>query len=233
MANTNASLWRYDGNNTGIRFNPDGSVSYGQPVPTAASYAAGQDDLHAQQARERAAHNRLVNLGRMASIIIPTAGMGLSAAGVGAGASAAAPGAAGTAATVAPKVGTIARLGSIFSSPGFEVGVNGALTGIGMIAQNRANSQARRDTIAQQTKAIELEQQRLALEAKNADLDREDARKLNDAIQALEEKKFQLAQESAQYERSVMDEERAVSADYRNRIAIPAQRRMASILGLG
>lgn len=134
-------------------------------------------------------------------------------------------------ATAATTGGTVARLGSILGSRGFETAGNLGLGIAGMVSQNRANAQARRDTLAAQTKAIEVEQQRLALEARNADLDRADAQKLNDAIQALEQKKFALQQEQAQFERGVMEEDLGAKRDYRNTIQMPAARRMASILG--
>lgn len=162
-------------------------------------------------------------------------GGGASAAGA-ATSGATAPAVAG--ATTAAKAGMAARLGSIFSNPGFEVGANSALTLFGQHQQNKANTQARADALATQAKQIELEQQRLAQEAQNANLDREDARALNAAIQDLEKKKFAIAQEQAEFDRSNVlfergkyDQEQSRLAPYRQ-ISEQALRRLSSMWGL-
>lgn len=184
--------------------------------------------------RSMASHNRLVNFGRLASIA-PLAFAAPAFAGTGAGATASLPAAATEGIAfdaVAPAVSMGSRIGSFLGSRGAETGINAALSLFGMRSQNKANDQARRDALAAQAKEIEIMERQIALAQENANLDREDARKLNDAIQALENKKFALQQEQVAYERGIIDEDRAVSADYRNRIGIPAQRRIASILGL-
>jgi len=255
MAGTNTSLWRYDGTY--------GVNSRGERVlaPTPDSAMAAEADRRARNAASMARHNRLVNYGRLASILPfgVAAGSALAGGGAAAGAGAGGAGGAGSAAAhgysspgifgglfgggataptataagaTAGSVGTVARLGSILSSPGAEMGVNAGLSIYGQRSQNKANQQARADMLAAQQKALELEERRLALEAQNANLDREDARALNAAIQDLEKKKFALAQEQAQFERSIIEQDRSVRDAYRTNYQEPAARRLSSILGL-
>lgn len=205
--------------------------------------------INAETAAKVRNQRRWENIFKAAGIAIPTAGIGLSMAGAGAagGAMASAPSAAGSASSsigaTAPKVaatsGVMSRLGNIFSSAGFETAANTGLSLLGMRRSNKANDQARQDTLAYQTKQIELEQQRLAQELQNATLDREDARALNAAIQELEKKKFALQQESAQFDREnalfnrgIIEKEQGVKDRYRSSIQEPAAARMRSILGL-
>ena len=206
--------------------------------------------IDAETAAKVKNQRRLEGIFKAAALAIPTAGIGLSADGAGAapsfGIGAANTGswtmpAANTAASVmgatAPKVGATSgvmnRLGNIFSSAGFETAANTGLALLGMRQSNKANDQARQDALAYQTKQIELEQQRLAQELQNATLDREDARALNAAIQELEKKKFALAQESAQFERGIVEKEQGYKDRYRSTIQEPAAARLRSILGLG
>lgn len=183
--------------------------------------------------RSMASHNRLVNVGRLASIAPFGVAAGAALAG-GSGVAAAAP-AVGTGATSAPTAGAttgiMSRMGSILGSKALEGGVNAGLTLYGQKSQNKANDQARKDVLAAQAKEIELEEKRLALEASNANLDREDARALNAAIQALEAKKFALQQEQTAFERSVYERGEANMAPYRD-VQGKALQRMSSILGL-
>lgn len=151
------------------------------------------------------------------------------AAGSGTGAAVAGPATAG--ATAGPVAATTSRLASIFGSPLLQTGINGALALFGQKAQGKANDQARADTLAYQTKQIEIEQQRLAQEAQNANLDREDAKALNAAIQELEKKKYALTLEQAQFDRSKYETEQAQLEPYR-KISAAAQQRLASMWGL-
>lgn len=148
------------------------------------------------------------------------------------GGGATAPAATAATATAGRMGGWIGRLGSILSSPGAEMATNAGLALYGQRSQSKANQQARQDMLAAQAKALELEERRLAQEAQNANLDREDARALNAAIQALESKKFALQQEQAQFERGMVEEDRAVRNSYRTNYQEPAARRLSSILGL-
>lgn len=127
---------------------------------------------------------------------------------------------------------TAGRLSSILGSRALETGINAGLSLFGMRSQNKGNEQARKDTLMANAKALELEERRLADAARNADLDREDARALNAAMQALEQKKFMLQQEQLNFERGIYEEDRGIRNAYRTSIQEPAARRMASILGL-
>lgn len=179
----------------------------------------------------------------LSSILAPAATGGASAATTGAvshgysspgifsslfGGGATAP----TATAAGATRGVLGRLGSILSSPGAEIAANTGLSLYGQRSQNKANQQARSDMLAAQAKALELEERRLATEAQNANLDREDARALNAAIQDLEKKKFALQQEQAQFERGLLEEDRNVRTAYRTNYQEPAARRLSSILGL-
>jgi hypothetical protein len=209
-------------------------TSVDSPWYTPADWGRHVDDTEARLIKNNASmasHNRLVNIGRLASIV-PLGVAAAPAFGVGAGATAGATAGVPSAATTGATTGTMARLGSIMSSRGLETGINSALSLFGMRAQNKANTQARKDALAMQAKEIELAQQQLATEAQNANLDREDARALNAAIQELEKKKFALAQEQAQFERGILESDQAAKTNYRTTMQEPAMRRMSSILGL-
>lgn len=148
-------------------------------------------------------------------------------------ASGAATSAAGTAATVAPKVvANVSRLGSIFNSPGMELGVNTGLSLFGMRAQNKANAQARADALAAQNRAIDLELQQIKEARENRDLDRTEARELADREYALTQRQVQLQEEAAQYMRDRDTRDDARLAPYRA-VSEQAMRRLASIWGLG
>lgn len=186
--------------------------------------------------RSMASHNKMVNVGRVASAIplafaaAPALGMGGGAgattlpsasmySGVSAGGGAGATG------------GIMARLGSIFGSKGFETVANGALALTGMKSQNKANAQARMDTLANQAKQIELAQAQLTAQTQAANLDRADAKALNDAMQKLEAQKIAIQQEQAQFERGIVEKDQAVKDNYRSTIQGPAAARLRSILG--
>lgn len=220
--------------------------AYASFVKTALPQTIAADEAAYERSKARHGLMKKVAWGAMA---IPfTAGLS-SILGAGAGGTAAAQGAAypgagmfgapavagasGAGATAAgATAGALGRMSSILNSRGFEGLTNAGLSLFGMNRTNKANDQARRDTLAAQAKALELEERRLAQEAQNANLDREDARALNAAIQELEGKKFALQQEQAQFERGEYERERGVKDEYRNTFQLPAARRMASILGL-
>lgn len=155
----------------------------------------------------------------------PYAGSVAPAAAAGAGGATAANGAGATR-------GALAGLGSIFSNPGFEVGANTGLSIAGMVTQNRANSEARRDALAREERMLALERERLALEARNADLDREDQRALNAAMQENERRRFALEQERFRFERDIFEQDRAYREPFRRTQEL-ARQRLSAILGLG
>lgn len=219
------------------------------------AWGTGWDAEEARYERNnasRAAHNRLVNFGRIASAVplafaaapavsslygagaagsAPAAvgGAGWSMPGVSApvfgGASGAATGAAGSAGS------SLATLGRLFSSPGMNLGVNAGLTVAGMIGGNRAANQARRDQLAAQRESLALERTRLETEARNADLDREDARALNAAINELRRRELDAAEEERAFTRGQYEAREARLAPYRQ-LSESAVRRLQQMWGL-
>ncbi len=141
----------------------------------------------------------------------------------------AAPGAA-TTATAAPAAGKFATLGKLFSSPGMELGVNTGLSLLGMRSQNRAADQARNDTLTQYREGLALERQRLEAETRNADLDRADAKALNDAINELKRRELDAAEEERSYRRGLEEAREARLQPYRDN-SLRAMNALYSMLG--
>lgn len=138
---------------------------------------------------------------------------GAGAAG-GAGASAGSvPAAAGTATGT---IGRMATLGKIFSSPGMELGVNAGLSLLGTHSAKKAADQARADQLAAQKEAIAIERQKLELEATNANLDREDQRALNAAINELKKRELDAAEEERAFNRGLVEQRETRLAPYRD-----------------
>lgn len=141
--------------------------------------------------------------------------------------------AAPAAATVARATpSALARLGSIFNSGGMELGVNAGLSLFGLRSQNKANNQARADAIRTQQQQIDLQLREIAERQRNADLDRDEAKRLNDQAHALQVRQLALSEGEAAERRSreARDDERL--APYR-RISESAARQLASIWGVG
>lgn len=112
---------------------------------------AQQAQLHADEARKNQGHRRLLSFGKLASVAIPTFGMGLGAAGGAAGANSTIQN------TVAPtgkmSMGNLLRLGEL------GAGLFGNI--FGQRSQNRANDQAARmqqEQFAQQQALLERQQ---------------------------------------------------------------------------
>lgn len=151
------------------------------------------------------------------------------------GAAGPATGAVSTAATAAAggaaTAGKLASLGRLFSSPGMDLAVNAGLSLVGMRQQNKAAEQARLDLLAQQREALALERQRLEMEARNADLDREDARALNEAINELKRRELAAAEEERAYVRAKDEARETRLAPYRG-ASEAALRRLQSLWGL-
>ncbi len=233
----------------------------------------------AATAKEQAKGRRLVNLGKLATIAIPTAGMALSAAGAGAGASGlssiwappaasagsaagysspgiyegvfgatAAPGAGATSAALpgVAKSGLWGGVQKFFGGKGGDLAVNSALSLYGMNRQKSASDQARADVLNAQREQLELEKAKLAEATRNADLDREDARKLNEAMNALKQRELDLTDEENKFNRDItsrntaINESTAAMASRREANRAPflqlskdAAAKLASIWGLG
>lgn len=204
-----------------------------------------------------ASHNRLVNFGRLASmapLAFAVAPGGVLAAGGGGASSAAAPavshgysspgifsgvfGGSATAPVVnsaAPpvaRVGLGSRLGAMFNSAGMKLGVNSALSLVGMRSQNKANDQARADTLAANREALALQRQQIEAELRNADLDRADAKAANDAMNELKRRELAAADEERQFQRSLLEQREARLAPIRQR-GQQALDRLAAMWSLG
>lgn len=143
-----------------------------------------------------------------------------------------------TAPPLVAKAGLGARLGSMFNSNGMNLGVNAGLSLLGHRSENRAADQARRDTLAANAEAIKVQREQLELEARNSTLDREDARALNAAINALRKQEFDALQEQRAFDRGVSERaEGRIVADvarrepYRQR-GVQALDRLAGMWGL-
>lgn len=237
--------------------------SVNDPWRGRAEYEEGIRRTMADWERDNASkkgHNRLVNIGRVASAVPFAMGAGSALAGLyggGAAAPAAASGAgwsmpgvsapvfggaagaatggaggAGMAATAGAGAGKLATLGKLFSSPGLELGVNAGLTLLGNRSANKAADQARADQMAQYRESIALQRQQLEMEARNADLDREDARALNAAINELKKRELDAAEEERAFNRSLIEQRETRMAPYR-RSSEAALQRLNQMWGLG
>lgn len=131
--------------------------------------------------------------------------------------------------TTAPSV---SRLGSVMNSNGANLGVNAALAVYGQKSANKANDQARRDLLNSQREALALQRQQLETEARNADLDREDARALNTAINELKKRELDAAEEARAFERSLVEQRETRLAPYR-KISEQALNRLSAMWSLG
>lgn len=215
-------------------------------MPDGSTFYMDDDErrhLEATQ-RDRAGFRRLYNGFRAASIAIPAAAAVAPAmAGFysGGGGAASLPAAAtegmlpmSTAAGpagAATSAGRLATMGKLFNSPGFELATNAGLSLVGMHAQNKANAQARADALAGQREALALERQRLELETNNANLDREEARRLNDAINELRKRELDAAEEERAFSRGLVEAREARLTPYRDASAA-ALNRLRSMWGL-
>lgn len=119
------------------------------------------------------------------------------------GAPAAASGVAtGVGGTSAPVVAAGAsKLASMFTSPLASTVAGGLFSMGAQRSQNKAADQARRDTLAANAAALQLQREQLEAETRNADLDREDARALNAAINELKKRELDAAEEVRAFDR--------------------------------
>ncbi len=241
MAATNSGLFQYDG---AMGYDMNGNRV---PMPSASSYAAEERDRAAREAASMASHRRLVNIGRVASVAPFAAALapgGALAGMYGGGAAAAAPGAVSLPAAATEGVGFsaagpatshamggMATLGKLFNSRGAELGVNAGLSLYGQHAQNKAADQARADALKGQQEAIALQRQQLEQEATNANLDREERKQLNDAINELKKRELDAAEEERSYLRTKDEQSEARLQPYRQ-ISEQALRRLSSMWGL-
>lgn len=212
MAATNKALLRYDGTY--------GVNSKGERVlmPTAESWAAQEQDRLQRQAAAMRGHNRLVNIGRFASVAIPTAGIGLAASGAGAAASAAPSVAASTAGT-AGTAGAGMTFGNLLKLG--ELGAGLFTNVIGNRQQNRALD---RDSL--------LRQQEFSQQMALAQQQQAQAQKQWEAEQAQRANEYALAIEDRNRRIKLEDEREARRAPYRA-MAQQALMRFGDLLRLG
>lgn len=129
---------------------------------------------------------------------------------------------AASSATAAAKTGIGGRLASIFTNPATSALVNAGTSYLANRSQNKANDQARRDTLAANAEALALQRQQLEMEMTNANLDREDARAAQAAMNELRKRELDAAEEvrafdreQAQYVRAKDEASEARRAPYR------------------
>ena len=123
-------------------------------------------------------------------------------------------------------------LSKIFTSPLAGTLVNAGTSLLGQRSQNKAADQARADTLKAQAEALALQRQQLELEARNADLDREDARALNAAINELKKRELDAAEEVRAFERTQYEARETRRAPYRQ-AGDAALKRLQAMWGIG
>ncbi len=145
------------------------------------------------------------------------------------------------AATSAPAAGatTASRMSSISNNPLTSLGISSLFGWLGKRSADKAANTARLDQLKANADALALQRQQLELEASNANLDREDARKLNDAINELKKRELAGQEEQRAYERSNSEFEKqqylakeARAEPYR-KISSGAVNRLAQMWGIG
>lgn len=186
--------------------------------------------MAADQAQYERSKNRWNTFGRIATTagFAPLAMTGMS--GLFSGLGGASSGAGAGVAAGATSGGKLATLGRLFSSPGFDLGVNSGLTLLGMRSQGQAADRAREDQLAQYREGLALERQRLEQEARNADLDRADAKALNEAINELRRRELDATEEERSYRRGLEESREARLQPYRD-LSLQALRQLFPLLG--
>lgn len=233
-------------------------VNSGQQVPFNID-SANADELARLQKARRSQDNfdKWMKIAQGASFATMGAGAAGAAGAFGggaaaSGASAAAPSAAGAATGTSGSLatgGAIAHpaasaassswLAKLFGGSGFGTAVNAATSLYGQHAATKAADQARADQLAANREALELQRKQLETEARNADLDRADAKALNDAINALKKQELDAAEEERQFTRdqtlrqnALVDASEARKAPYRAASGA-ALNKLAAMWGIG
>ncbi len=181
-------------------------------------------------------------LGALWSGAAPAAAGGFSAgvpASIGVPASFGAPAAIGATAPVLGATSGLNTAMGIANSNIVGTGVNALLGWFGKKSADKATDQARQDQLAANREALALQRQQLEMQARNADLDRADAKALNDAINELKKRELDAAEEERQYQREQTDylkqkdmARETALAPYRHNSAAAAQK-LASMWGIG
>ena len=135
-------------------------------------------------------------------------------------------------ATAAATAASPGILSKIFTSPLAGTLVNAGTSLLGQRSQNKAADQARADTLKAQAEALAVQRQQLEMEARNADLDREDARALNAAINELKKRELDAAEEVRAFERTQYEARETRRAPYRQ-AGDAALKRLQAMWGIG
>ncbi len=159
----------------------------------------------------------------------------VSAPTFGAGPATSAP---GVPSTSSPGIGSTIGKAILNSNP-IGMGVSALFGWLGKRSADKAANTARLDQLKANADALALQRQQLELEASNANLDRDDARKLNDAINELKKRELAGQEEQRAYERSNSEFEKqqylakeARAEPYR-KISSNAANRLAQMWGIG
>lgn len=204
--------------------------STGQPTRlwSTDQWGAMEADRAKRHAAEVASHNRLVNVGRVASAVpLAFAAAPLFAGGAAAGGAGAAsvPGAVGASAaplgvgSVAGAAGGGMTLGNIFNLANLGVGAFSSF--MGQRSQNKGLDQQ-----------MALQRQQMAMQAQADAEARAEAKRQFDATQANESRRYAADDEERAFQRRLVEEREARLAPYRAQ-ADRARQRLARFLGLG
>lgn len=236
--------------------NPDGVLGNLVYTGQGGDYAS-QEQARLNQTNQRvSSHNRLVNFGKMATAgIIGGGALGALYSGAvpaasglasyGAPASSEAVASFGAPATIgggitkaAANPGLLSKLGDLFTGNFGSTLVNGGLALYGMNQQNKANNQARADTLKAQADSLALQREQLEQLQKNADLDRADAKALNDKINELKARELEISEQTRQqsadelkYQHNIYEQDQARRAPARA-LGQQALQRLSAIWGL-
>lgn len=121
-------------------------------------------------------------------------------------------------------------LGSILNSDALGLGVGAVTNWLGNRSQNKSNKYVADLNAKNTSETLALERQRLEQEAQNANLDRADAMKMQEAINELKRRELDAAEEERAYTRSLV-EARELRAAPRREMSARAMRSLGSILG--
>lgn len=156
-------------------------------------------------------------------------GAGMAGMGGATGASAASAAPSITAPTVAGAGGS--TLGSILNSDALGLGVGAVTSWLGNRSQNRSTRYVADLNAKNTTETLALERERLEREMANANLDRADALKMQEAINELKRRELDATEEDRAYNRSLVEAREARSAP-RREMSARAMRSLGAILGI-
>lgn len=138
----------------------------------------------------------------------------------------------GAPSVVAPTVAGAggSTLGSILNSDALGLGVGAVTNWLGNRSQNKANRYVADLNAKNTAETLALERSRLEQEMQNANLDRADAMKLQEAVNELKRRELDALEEDRAYNRSLI-EAREMRAAPRREMSARAMRSLGAILG--